>query len=48
MTATLAGGHRVSDGHQGALFLAELHDLLQQPQRLADSPAACENKEATP
>ncbi len=33
--ATLAGDHRVSDGHQGTLFLAELRDLLQQPQVLA-------------
>jgi pyruvate dehydrogenase E2 component (dihydrolipoamide acetyltransferase) len=33
--ATLAADHRVSDGHQGALFLAELRDLLQQPQVLA-------------
>lgn len=33
--ATLAADHRVSDGHRGALFLAELRDLLQQPQLLA-------------
>lgn len=33
--ATLAADHRVSDGHQGALFLAKLRDLLQQPQVLA-------------
>jgi pyruvate dehydrogenase E2 component (dihydrolipoamide acetyltransferase) len=26
--------HRVSDGHQGALFLAALRDLLQDPQSL--------------
>jgi pyruvate dehydrogenase E2 component (dihydrolipoamide acetyltransferase) len=32
---TLAADHRVSDGHQGALFLAGLRDLLQQPQGLA-------------
>lgn len=36
VTATLAADHRVSDGHQGALFLAELRDLLQQPQALAE------------
>jgi pyruvate dehydrogenase E2 component (dihydrolipoamide acetyltransferase) len=34
LTATLAADHRVSDGHRGALFLARLRDLLQQPQRL--------------
>lgn len=39
MDASLAADHRVSDGHQGALFLAELRDLLQQPQAL-DAPAA--------
>lgn len=33
--ATLAADHRASDGHRGALFLAELRDLLQQPQALA-------------
>ena len=35
--ATLAADHRVSDGHRGALFLAELRELLQQPQSLADT-----------
>lgn len=35
LCATLAADHRVSDGHRGALFLAELRDLLQQPQALA-------------
>jgi pyruvate dehydrogenase E2 component (dihydrolipoamide acetyltransferase) len=35
VTATLAADHRVTDGHQGALFLAELRELLQQPQSLA-------------
>lgn len=38
LDATLAADHRVSDGHQGALFLAELRELLQQPQVL-DTPA---------
>jgi pyruvate dehydrogenase E2 component (dihydrolipoamide acetyltransferase) len=33
--ATLAADHRVSDGHRGALFLAELRDVLQQPHTLA-------------
>lgn len=39
VTATLAADHRVSDGHQGALFLAELRDVLQQPEKLAQSTA---------
>ena len=34
MTASLAADHRVSDGHRGALFLAELRELLQQPESL--------------
>jgi pyruvate dehydrogenase E2 component (dihydrolipoamide acetyltransferase) len=34
LMATLAADHRVSDGHQGALFLAGLCDLLQQPESL--------------
>lgn len=39
LCATLAADHRASDGHRGALFLAELRDLLQQPQTLAgDAP----------
>ncbi len=39
LTATLAADHRVSDGHQGALFLVELRERLQQPQALADACA---------
>ncbi len=35
VTASLAADHRVTDGHQGALFLAELRDVLQQPEQLA-------------
>jgi pyruvate dehydrogenase E2 component (dihydrolipoamide acetyltransferase) len=31
VTVTLAGDHRASDGHRGALFLAELDRLLQNP-----------------
>lgn len=46
--ATLAADHRASDGHRGALFLAELRDLLQQPQALATSPGAAEHHEGTP
>ena len=38
LTATLAADHRASDGHQGALFLRELHALLQQPQALDQGP----------
>ncbi|MDH5709919.1 MAG: 2-oxo acid dehydrogenase subunit E2, partial [Hylemonella sp.] len=33
-TASLAADHRVTDGHQGALFLAALRELLQQPEQL--------------
>jgi pyruvate dehydrogenase E2 component (dihydrolipoamide acetyltransferase) len=32
--ATLAADHRASDGHDGALFLATLRDLLQHPENL--------------
>lgn len=32
--ASLAADHRVSDGHRGARFLAELRELLQQPEAL--------------
>lgn len=31
---TLAGDHRVSNGHRGALFLAALERLLQKPEEL--------------
>jgi pyruvate dehydrogenase E2 component (dihydrolipoamide acetyltransferase) len=34
VTASLAADHRVSDGHYGALFLAELHERLQHPDQL--------------
>lgn len=34
VSATLAADHRVSDGHRGALFLAEIRDLLQHPEGL--------------
>jgi len=47
LTATLAADHRASDGHQGALFLAELRELLQQPQTLADSIAPAANPEGS-
>ena len=33
-TASLAADHRVSDGHYGALFLAELRERLQHPEQL--------------
>ncbi|MES2896855.1 MAG: dihydrolipoamide acetyltransferase family protein [Pseudomonadota bacterium] len=33
-TVTLAADHRVSDGHRGALFLAEIGRLLQHPEAL--------------
>jgi pyruvate dehydrogenase E2 component (dihydrolipoyllysine-residue acetyltransferase) len=31
---TLSGDHRVTDGHTGALFLAEIGKLLQEPSKL--------------
>ncbi|RDD61034.1 dihydrolipoamide acetyltransferase family protein [Ferruginivarius sediminum] len=34
LTASLAADHRVSDGHRGALFLAEIDRLLQEPETL--------------
>ncbi len=34
ITATLSADHRVSDGHAGALFLAEIGKLLQEPEKL--------------
>lgn len=35
VTATLAADHRVTDGHYGALFLAEVSRLLQTPDSLS-------------
>ena len=34
ITATLAGDHRVTDGHRGGRFLAAVDRLLQEPSRL--------------
>lgn len=34
VTASLAADHRVSDGHRGGLFLAEVGALLQHPEAL--------------
>lgn len=34
LTATLAGDHRASDGHRGALLLRRIEDLLQHPDKL--------------
>jgi pyruvate dehydrogenase E2 component (dihydrolipoamide acetyltransferase) len=34
VTITVAADHRVSDGHAGALFLAEIGKLLQEPDQL--------------
>jgi len=34
VTITLAADHRVTDGHAGALFLAEISKLLQEPEKL--------------
>jgi len=38
VTASLSADHRVSDGHRGALFLNELSQRLQQPERLDEKP----------
>lgn len=34
VTLTLAADHRVSDGHRGSLFLADIDRLLQEPEAL--------------
>ncbi len=34
VSATLAGDHRVTDGHTGGLFLTNVRDLLQEPDKL--------------
>lgn len=34
VVASLAADHRVSDGHRGSLFLAEVAKLLQEPDKL--------------
>lgn len=34
LVASLSGDHRATDGHRGALFLAALDRLLQQPEEL--------------
>jgi pyruvate dehydrogenase E2 component (dihydrolipoamide acetyltransferase) len=34
VSVTLSADHRVSDGHTGALFLAEIGRLLQEPEQL--------------
>jgi pyruvate dehydrogenase E2 component (dihydrolipoamide acetyltransferase) len=34
VTITLSADHRVSDGHGGALFLAEIGKMLQEPDKL--------------
>jgi pyruvate dehydrogenase E2 component (dihydrolipoamide acetyltransferase) len=34
VVTTMSGDHRVSDGHAGALFLAEIGKLLQEPGKL--------------
>jgi len=35
VNATLSADHRASVGHRGALFLAALDRLLQEPEKLA-------------
>ena len=32
--ASLSADHRASDGHRGALFLARIGQLLQEPEKL--------------
>jgi len=44
LCASLAADHRVSDGHRGALFLAELRDILQDPKALANEDATAANQ----
>jgi pyruvate dehydrogenase E2 component (dihydrolipoamide acetyltransferase) len=34
VVASLAADHRVSDGHRGALFLADVARRLQEPEKL--------------
>ena len=34
LTATLSADHRVSDGHRGGRFLAQIDRLLQEPEKL--------------
>jgi pyruvate dehydrogenase E2 component (dihydrolipoamide acetyltransferase) len=34
VVASLSADHRASDGHRGALFLAEVAKLLQEPEKL--------------
>jgi pyruvate dehydrogenase E2 component (dihydrolipoamide acetyltransferase) len=34
ITATLSADHRVTDGHRGAVFLAAIDRLLQEPEKL--------------
>jgi pyruvate dehydrogenase E2 component (dihydrolipoamide acetyltransferase) len=34
VTATLSADHRASDGHRGAIFLATIGRLLQEPEKL--------------
>ena len=34
VTVSLAADHRVSDGHRGGLYLAEIERLLQHPEDL--------------
>jgi pyruvate dehydrogenase E2 component (dihydrolipoamide acetyltransferase) len=48
VTASLAADHRASDGHRGALFLARLQALLQQPARWAGAPATGLDLEGPP
>ena len=49
LTASLAADHRVSDGHQGALFLIELRERRLEPQALSGAvPAPATMQEDAP
>jgi pyruvate dehydrogenase E2 component (dihydrolipoamide acetyltransferase) len=34
VTISLAGDHRVSDGHRGGLFVSSLETFLKEPEKL--------------
>jgi pyruvate dehydrogenase E2 component (dihydrolipoamide acetyltransferase) len=48
LCATLAADHRASDGHRGALFLAELREWLQRPQALAETGQVADINQGSP
>ena len=48
VTLSLAADHRASDGHRGALFLAEIARLLQSPESLEGGEEVAVKGAATP